>query len=235
MFLSFEDRPSDSPLVERIWRCQSSRAGLFSSVAANHWEMVVTRLNGEATLTVRGPETRATLALAPGDGEWLGIRFRFGTFMPQLPVARLLDRQDVTLPQATKRTFWLDGSAWEYPSFENAEAFVRGLVRGGRIGREPVVDDVVRGRRLALSTRSAQRRFVRATGLTYGAFRRTERARHAANLLRRGVPIADVVHDAGYFDQPHLTRSLKRLMGLTPGQLVSGGQQLSFLYKTTPA
>jgi hypothetical protein len=235
MFLCFEDRPSDSPLVERIWRCRSSRAGMFSSVAANHWEMVVTRVDGDATLTVRGPETRATRALAPRDGEWVAIRFRLGTFMPQLPVARLLDRQDVTLPRATERTFWLDGSAWEYPTFENAEAFVQRLVRAGLIGWDPVVDDVVKGRPLALSMRTAQRRFVRATGLTYGAFRQTVRARHATDLLKSGVPIADVVHDAGYFDQPHLTRSLKRLIGLTPGQIVRGEQQLSFLYKTTPA
>ena len=188
MFLSFEDRCSDSPFVERIWRCRSSRAGLFSSVAANHWEIVVTRLDGEATLTIRGPETRATRARAPGDGEWLGI-----------------------------------------------EVFIGRLLRAGRIGREPVVDNVVQGHRLALSTRTAQSRFVRATGLTYGAFRQTERARHATELLRSGVPIADVVHDAGYFDQAHLTRSLKRLIGLTPGQIVRGEQQLSFLYKTTPA
>jgi AraC-like DNA-binding protein len=235
MFLCFEDRFSDSPFVERIWRCRSSRAGLFSSVAANHWEIVVTRLDGEATLTVRGPETRATRARAPGDGEWLGIRFRLGTFMPQLPVATLLDRQDVTLPRATKRSFWLDGSAWEYPSFENAEVFVARLLRAGRIGREPVVEGVVQGRRLALSTRTAQRRFVRATGLTYGAFRQTDRARQATELLRSGVPIAEVVHDAGYYDQAHLTRSLKRLIGLTPGQIVRGEEQLSFLYKTTPA
>src|SRR4029453_14409592 len=109
MFLSFQDRPPDSPLVERIWRSRSGRAGVFSSVAANHWEMVVTRVDGETLLPVRGPERGATAALAPADGEWLGIRFRLGTFMPQLPVASLLDRQDVTLPQATKRTFRLDG------------------------------------------------------------------------------------------------------------------------------
>jgi len=68
------------------------------------------------------PETRGTSAVCPGEGEWLGIRFKLGTFMPQLPIENILDRQDVTLPQATKRTFWLDGSAWEYPTFENAEA-----------------------------------------------------------------------------------------------------------------
>jgi hypothetical protein len=59
MFLIFEDRPSESPVVERIWRCHSERAGTFLSIAATHGEMVVTRHNGKTTFTVRGPETKA--------------------------------------------------------------------------------------------------------------------------------------------------------------------------------
>jgi len=31
MIFSFEERPSDSPFVERIWRTQSERAGAFTS------------------------------------------------------------------------------------------------------------------------------------------------------------------------------------------------------------
>ena len=83
--------------------------------------------------------------------------------------------------------------------------------------------------------RSAQRRFLRATGLTHGAHRQIERARHATNLLTRGMGILDAVHEAGYFDQAHLTRSFKRLIGQTPGQVVRGETQLSFLYKTEPS
>jgi hypothetical protein len=37
-FILFEDRLSDSPLVERVWRCHSERAGKFLSVAASHFE-----------------------------------------------------------------------------------------------------------------------------------------------------------------------------------------------------
>jgi AraC-like DNA-binding protein len=235
MLLSFDDRPSDSPLVERVWRSRSVRAGRFTSVAASHWEMVVTRVDGKTTMTVRGPETHATSAECPADGEWLGIRFKLGTFMPELPVERILDRQDVVLPQATKRTFWLDGAAWEYPSYEDAEVFVKRLAQRGLIGCDPLVHAVLHGRRQELSMRSAQRRFLRATGLTHGAHRQIERARHATNLLTGGAPILDVVHDAGYFDQAHLTRSFKRLVGQTPGQIVRGETQLSFLYKTEPS
>lgn len=233
MVLSFADRAADSPLIERVWRCSSDRGGVFSSIAASHWEMVVSRLPGGTTITVRGPETGASSATAPRDAEWLGIRFRIGTFMPQLPVRQLLDRQDVTLPQVDARSFWLDGAAWEYPSYENAEVFVGRLLRAGLIGRDPVVDAIVDGRAPALSTRSAQRHFVRATGLTHGAFRQIERARHATTLLVQGKSTADVVFEAGFFDQAHLSRSLRLLVGLTPGQIAAGEQQLSFLYKTT--
>jgi methylphosphotriester-DNA--protein-cysteine methyltransferase len=64
-----------------------------------------------------------------------------------------------------------------------------------------------------------RRRFLTATGLTPGTIRQIERARHALTLLRQGRPILDVVFEAGYFDQPHLTRSLRQFMGRTPAQI----------------
>jgi hypothetical protein len=53
-----DDRPSDSPFIERVWSCHSEQGGLFTSVASSHWELVVTRLGGQAIVTLRGPETR---------------------------------------------------------------------------------------------------------------------------------------------------------------------------------
>ena len=232
MFLIFDDRASDSPMVERIWRCHSERAGTFLSVAASHWEMVVTRLHGKTTLTVRGPETHAATLDCPGDGEWLGIRFKLGTFMPQLPARNLLDRRDVTLPEATSHTFWLNGSVWEYPDFENAETFVNRLVHDGLIAVDLPVEVALRDQPQELSIRSAQRHFLQATGMTHGTIRQIERARHATNLLKQGISILDTVHQTGYFDQAHLTRSLKYLIGQTPRQIIRAEHQLSFLYKT---
>jgi hypothetical protein len=39
MPLTFDDRPSDSPFVERIWRSQGERRGTFLSIAMSHWEI----------------------------------------------------------------------------------------------------------------------------------------------------------------------------------------------------
>jgi AraC-like DNA-binding protein len=230
-FLVFEDRPSDSPLIERIWRAHSTRAGTFLSVAASHCELVISRVRGGVRVTLRGPETKVTPAECPADGEWLGIRFALGTFMPDYPAAMLLDRRDVDLP-ATRRSFWLQGSAWEYPDFENAESLVAGLAAAGFIARDPAVSAALGGDELALSRRSAQRHFLQATGMAQRAHRQIARARHATTLLRHGAPIHDVVHEAGYFDQAHLTRSLRFRIGATPGQVARHEQQLSFLYKT---
>jgi AraC-like DNA-binding protein len=229
-----EDRVSRSPLVERVWHAYSEYAGTFLSVAASQGEMVVTRHEGKTFLTVRGPETKATTADCPPDAEWLGIRFTLGTFVPTLLPKRLRDRRDVTLPDASTRAFWLQGSAWEYPTAENADVFIARLIRKGVLARDPIVDAVVRKHAPTLSLRSTQRHFLRATGITYSTWRQIERARYATNLLRDGASILDTVHQAGYFDQPHLTRSLRRWIGQTPTDIVRGDRQLSLLYKTDP-
>jgi hypothetical protein len=228
--ITFDDRASELPVVARVWRSRSERAGIFRSMASCHWVMVVTRLAGKAFLTVRGPETRATAAECPGDGEWLGIHFELGTSLTVLPPGLLRDRNDVTLP-SSQRSFVLDGSNWEYPTWENAETFVRRLVAAGLIATDPRVPDVLRGENSG-SRRTDERRVLRATGMTHGTIRQIERARRATMMLRDGAAIADVVYDAGYYDQAHLTRSLRRFVGQTPAAVATGREQLSLLYKT---
>lgn len=232
MFIVFDDsRPSDSPYIERVWRCHSERGGMFVSVATSHWDFVVTRVNGALTATLKGPETKAREVFCPPDGEWLGIRLKAGTFIPQLPLRRLVD-SDFDLPSGA-RSFRLDGRMWQYPSFENAETFIDRLARAGLVARDAAVAAALDGDAQALSRRSAQRHFVHATGMSHAALRQIERARHATNLLRGGASIGDTVEEAGFFDQAHLTRSVGRLIGLTPAQIARDERQLSFLYKTT--
>lgn len=70
-----------------------------------------------------------------------------------------------------------------------------------------------------MSFSTVRRRFLRATGLRPGTVRQIERARKAELLLKQGQSILDTVYEAGYFDQPHLTRSLKHFLGQTPAQI----------------
>ena len=206
----FDTRSADSSLVEMVWHTHSERAGTFTSVAVSNWEMVITTFGGKTMITARGPETKASQADFPADAEFFGITFRLGTFMPHLPLKTLLDRQDATLPEASSSSFWLHGSAWELPTFENADVFVDRLVRQGLLARDS--DSLA-------STRSQQRRTLRSTGLTRRTIDQIQRAQRAAELLQSGASPRDVAWRTGFADQAHLTRAVKRFVGMTPRQL----------------
>src|ERR671914_1662270 len=218
-FVLEDARSANSSFVEMIWCTHSERAGTFTSVAASSWEMVITTFNGKTMITARGPETRASNADFPADAEFFGITFKLGTFMPHLPLKTLLDRQDATLPEASSKSFWLHGSAWELPTFENADVFVGRLIRQEILVRDPVVEAAIQGHTPDMSIRSLQYRFLQATGLTHKTIQQIERARSAVSLLEQGTPVLDTAFELDYFDQAHLTNSLKRFIGKTPAQI----------------
>jgi len=219
MDLVFDERSANSSFVEVIWHTHSVSAGDFISVAASNWELVITTFNGKTMITARGPETKASEADFPAHAEFFGITFKLGSFMPHLPLKTLLDRQDATLPEASSNSFWLHGSAWELPTLENADVFVERLIRQGILVRDPVVEAAMQGHTPDMSIRSVQYRFVQATGLTHKTIQQIERARFAVSLLEQGTPTSDTSFELGYFDQAHLTNSLKRFIGRTPAQI----------------
>ena len=234
MLFSFDERPSDSPFVERIWWAESERTGEFLSIAASQWEIVVSKYQGKTAITVRGPETKVTpMHVNLVGGEFFGIIFKHGAFMPRFPISGLVD-VDLDLPDASSKSFWLEGSAWQFPTYENADMFVERLLREELLVCDPIIQPVLRGEPQELSSRSVQRRFVQATGLTQGAIRKIKRARYATILLQQGVSILDTVERTGYSDQAHMTRSLKYLIGKTPAQIInkSEPEQMSLLFKT---
>ncbi|MEU6716911.1 helix-turn-helix domain-containing protein [Nonomuraea sp. NPDC046802] len=233
MGLEVESRSSDSPYIERVWRSSSSEVDRMTSIAATRLDLVFWEHRGHVNAAVHGPETKASPAAVPEDATFFGITFSLGTSMPHLPINRLIDGF-VDIPDATRRSFWLKGSAWRPPDYDNAEAFVRRMVREGIVDRDPIVAAVLRGAAPDVSERTIQRRFLAATGLARGTVRQIERARRAAVLIQDNAPIQDVIHRLGYFDHPHLSRSLTRYIGRTATQLGdrNPSQPLSLLYKT---
>ncbi len=236
MDLTCEQRSSDSPFVESIWRSYSENGGAFISMAESQASLVVTKFKGRAFITLRGPATQAMPAYSPEDAEFIGIQLKPGVFIPDFPIALVSEGRDLNFPEAAHNSFWLKASAWEYPSFENADTFVERLIHDDLLVADPVVDAIISGQPVDMSVRNIRRRFLRATGLTYGALYQIERARYATALLKEGMPILDAVYEAGYFDQPHLTRALKQYIGLTPAQVMDESKRnpLSFLYNKNP-
>lgn len=221
MSFDFKIRPSDSPFVEAVWHTETMSHGEpFMSTAESRWEMVISKHMDKYTLSIRGPEARASLAQVPaGHTEFFGIIFKRSVFMPHLPKKNLVN-DAIHLPQSRRDAFTVIGGVFEIPTFENADTFVTRLMRNDLLTHDQIVDDALRGRTQGLSVRSLQRRFLHVTGLKHKTIQQIERARSALTMLQEGKPIVDVVHEAGYFDQPHLTRSLKLFAGQTPSEIV---------------
>lgn len=220
MEFTFDIKSSLSPLVAWIWHTQSERQDTFISQAANYWEMVIWTYEGKTTLTVRGPETQASIADTPADADFLGIVFKPGVFMPHLPPNQLVNNA-LPLPDATaKKSVWLHNAVWQLPEYDNVDSFIQRMVNEDLLAHDPEVATAIEGHEANLSPRALQYRFLRATGLTQSTFKQIERARQAAELLKQSRSILDVVHETGYFDQAHMTRSLKRFMGQTPLQMM---------------
>ena len=75
----------------------------------------------------------------------------------------IMDRRDVTLPEAESKSFWLNGSVWQYPDYENADTLVNRLARDGLLVYDPVVNARLKGRPVKMSSRTMQRRFLQST------------------------------------------------------------------------
>ena len=217
---------SASGFIEKAWKTHSAPESSFISIAASRWQIVVTTRRDLTQVTVRGPETRATVTAIPADAEFFGIVFGLGTFMPGIPPARLVDRA-VTLPAATPGSVWLDSSCWEIPTPGNADEFVDRLVHQGLVVCDPVVAESLQGDVDGVSTRTLQRRVARATGLTRRTIRQIARAEEAVEALGRGLSPPDAAQQLGYADHAHLGRSLKRFIGQTPAQAGIHGRHWS--------
>jgi AraC-like DNA-binding protein len=69
---------------------------------------------------------------------------------------------------------------------------------------------------------SLLRVFTKKFGIPPHEFQTQLRISHARELIRRGHSIAEAALETGFFDQSHLARHFKRIVGMTPGEYLSG-------------
>lgn len=205
-----------------MWTAECDSDTVFSSIASAHGGLGFVRAAGTTTVHVRGPASRASTLSCPPDTEYFGVDLRVGAYLPMFAPVRLANLEDEVLPTLDGKVL-LGGQAWEMPTAQNVDVFVERLEHAGLVVLDPLVERLQRGDTPpGVSPRTAQSRFVRAVGLPRRTMRIIEQARRAATLLRGGSPIPDVVSAVGYYDQPHLTRSLRALIGHTPTEVAAG-------------
>lgn len=212
-------RPADSPFVEAVTSWVIGDEDRNMAAPDGCWDLVVLKQAGQTNILLTGQTTQAvSLPFAPGD-EILTISFKASTFLSFVPATDLLDR-GILLPTIS-HNFHLASDVFEIPTFDNAEEFIKSLLKKEQLRQDTVVEEALmdRDQLPAYSLRSIQRHFLQATGMTQNHFRQIQRARQAAALLQSGISAAQVAFETGYSDQPHMSRSLKRILGRTPTEI----------------
>jgi len=220
MSFAYQERVANSPLVKNIWHTYSSGSGVFVAAPDGCWDIIFTKYDGKMYIAVNGQATTAVMVPYGEGAESLGISFKPEAFLTRLPGERLVDAA-VDLAIVSKAAFHLDGQTYEIPTFENADSFIKKLLRGNVLAHNDIVGQVLGGHREVVSERTQQRHFLRTTGLTPYYFSQLKRAQKAVILLQQGKRPIDVALEAGYSDQPHMARAIKHIMGRTPAQIAS--------------
>lgn len=216
--IRYQERPSESPLVERVWHSQADNDDSCIAIADGRWDMVFIIQDGQAKVFITGPQTTAISIPHPAGSEWLGVRFRLGVMMPHLSLNNLVN-EGIHLPDAVHGSFWLNSLAWPLPNYENVDVLISRLVKNDLFSYDPVVQSAVQGQNPSYSLRALQYRFQHTVGLSFKTIQQIERAQAAVVLLQQDHPILDTAFQLGYYDQAHLINSLKRFMGRTPLQI----------------
>jgi AraC-like DNA-binding protein len=224
--------------VQSVW-CQRVSAGdtCYAQRVVPDGCADVLWYNGE--LQVAGPDTSwRMVALAPG-AVTVGIRFRPGAarlLFGDVPVSAARDEM------ADLADLWgarpVRELADRITDADTAAAVLQQAVvdRLSQVDDvDPVVADAVRefetprpaavpliADRYGLSERQFRRRFVAAVGYGPSTLAGVLRLGRAMRLCATSArPAADVAFAVGYADQPHMTREMRRLAGVTPGDLRS--------------
>jgi AraC-like DNA-binding protein len=213
----FVTRTSTSPFISRIWQANFTHNGELTVTANGTWDMIFGRLDGTIGCIITGPTTEP-VRYQYHAGQWaLGIQFKPGVYLPGLPAREVINTSRSLKDDG--KLFWLKGLSFRVPDFDTAEQFVDQLHQHKLLARDVVVERTLEKGKVAGPKRSVQRHFANTTGLPLSRHQQIARAHKAAELLRAGLSITQVVHDCDYYDQAHLTRSLKQFLGTTPGQV----------------
>jgi AraC-like DNA-binding protein len=182
-------------------------------------------------LLVAGPDTAARWHLSDPGACYVGLRFSGGTGPALLgvPADELRDqspRLDELWPSAEARVLAervaadpvaaLEAWALQHAAAREPDPLGPRLLGMAAAGT-PVAE---MASRTGLSARQLHRRCLPLFGYGPRRLARVLRLGRALDAARKGTPLALVAAGCGYSDQPHLSREVRALAGMTPAGLL---------------
>jgi AraC-like DNA-binding protein len=224
-YREFRPPPELEPVVRCLW-VRHSEADETVDVLPDGCVDIVVR-DGRAS--VAGPDTRAAPTCVTAGQTIVGARFHPGAAAAALGVPAV-ELRDARVPlEAIWGRFAAElaerGSAGPGDLAavlaERAGADTDRLVLAAATALERNPDTKVRdlSARSGVSERQLRRRCLHALGYGPKTYARIVRFKRMLLLVRAGEPLALAAAEAGYSDQPHMTREAQALGGRSPSAL----------------
>jgi len=211
-------RDSPHPLVDTVWATQNISDGIYSATPDGSWDLIMLNMqDGARHMMITGQATKPMDVPYQKNTSSVVISFARGAYIPAY-AGKLVDSFEM-LPNTDAEHFALCDNMFVFPTYENAEELVEALVESGLLIADPIIYTANESNAWAASKRSHQRHFAKRTGISEKSFEQIERAKNAVRQLQGGKAPRDVAADTGYSDQPHLARSLKKIMGVKPSDV----------------
>jgi hypothetical protein len=207
-----KSRKSTHPLIKTVWQSKNITDGTYLATPDRSWDLIaMTHQDGRRQMMLTGQATKPTYVPYEAGTSSVVISFTPSAYLPSHPGTSLVDSFEF-LPTVDEDHFRLAEYTFAFPSFNTAEELVEQMVEKGILKSDPVIDGTLQ----AHSDRTKQRHYTETTGMSRKSLEQIERAQQAVILLQKGRRPADAAVDSGYSDQPHLTKSLKKIMGISP-------------------
>ena len=215
MSITYEEKLSQSPLVDFVFQTEDLTDGVYVASADARWDMIFTKCpDGNKRVLLCGPsfETRQ-VPYSPGY-KHVGICYKPWAIFTDVPIPAMLNETKL-LPMVSPDTFVMQGKTWKMPTYENVDQFVAEQENQGFLKADPIIRDVLEDKPVDMSLRSVQRHFVKTIGMSPRRVRQINSARQAVKLLQQGNTLSEVAYELDYADLPHMTRMLRRFTGYT--------------------
>ncbi|WP_412552479.1 helix-turn-helix domain-containing protein [Shimia sp. MIT1388] len=234
--------PQQARSVEAVWRHEEPQAGRSLILPDGRCDVIV-RYNADPMvaprLVVTGPATQPYWVEFEAGDRWIGVRLRperggvlwgdaLGTAKDQVA---LEDGAEVLVPelaglcevgtgedvlrQALVR--FVEGRALTPEGHRVGESVRRIHMAGGRFSVTELAA------RAGCSTRHLNRMFGSTVGLSVKAYASLVQFHRALRLVcEAGGSLSDAAFEAGYADQAHMTRAMRRFGGFVPSAIPEG-------------
>lgn len=218
MAFDFFRRVSPHPWIDSVWRFSFHDDGVYRATPDGCWRLFLLLTPGATPRVVNVGQRARPVDVPHLAGEQVvAIAFAGHVHFVDDPTPPTGAR--VRFLPVHDGGFDAKGLMLPLPTFENAESIVAAMQKKRVLRSNDLVAQVLKGSTDPAPDRTVQHNFMRTTGITQTDFRLIRRAQEAVRRLKAGGAGADVAAELGYADQPHMIKSIKKIMGCLPSDL----------------